>query len=219
MRLILRQILVDHDRLRRAVEIVFNFLDLGDLRQLGDVERAVLEGEPVRTIEARGDDFHLALAALLDDGVDLVLQAAADEDRALVALTQRTRVRHIAGIELDIKALLQLQLAGDGGKLVHGRWDRRRRDRGKLHRGFTDGTSLRPGQIFQVLPHRLFVFQIVMLLHQAVEQRLVARAPRLLQLDRLEFLEGAGDRRHVDRHRCGSCPPDEGIESLEADGR
>ena len=98
---------IDHRRLRRAVEIVLDLLDLGDLRQLGDVERAVLEGEPVRTMQARRDDLDLALAALVDEGMDLVLQAAADEHRSLVALAQRARVRHAAGIDLDIEALRQ----------------------------------------------------------------------------------------------------------------
>jgi hypothetical protein len=64
---------------------VLDLLDLGDLRQLGDVERAVLEGDAVRTIEAGGQHLDLALAVLVDDGIDLVDQAAADEHRALVA--------------------------------------------------------------------------------------------------------------------------------------
>ncbi len=82
-----------------------------------------------------------------------------------------------------------------------------------------DGASLSPSQIFEVLPHGLFVFQIMMLLHQTVEQGLVARSPHLLQLDGLEFLEGAGDRRRVDEHRRGSGATDEGVESFEAAGR
>ena len=49
--------------------------------------------------------------------VNLVLQAAADEHRALVALPHRTRVRHAAGVDLDVEALLQLQLAGHGREL------------------------------------------------------------------------------------------------------
>src|SRR4051794_21464315 len=52
-----------------------------------------------------------------------------------------------------------------------------------------DGASLGPGQIFQVLPDRLLVLQVVMLLHQAVEQRFVARSPHLLQHDWPEFFE------------------------------
>jgi len=53
MGLVLRQIVVDEDRLRRVVEIVLDLLDLGDFRQLRDVQRAALEGEAVRPIESR----------------------------------------------------------------------------------------------------------------------------------------------------------------------
>ena len=74
-------------------------------------------------------------------------------------------------------------------------------------------------QEFKALKPDLQVMAFVTLLHQAVEQRLVARAPHLLQLDGLELLEGAGDRRRVDEHRCGSCSHDEGVENLVADGR
>src|ERR1019366_10265827 len=45
------------------------------------------------------------------------------------------------------------------------------RGRTPCHAG--DGASLCPDQIFQVLAHRLFIAKIMMLLHQAVEQRLV----------------------------------------------
>jgi len=34
----LGRFLVDDDRLRRLVDLVFDIVDLGDLRQLGDVE-------------------------------------------------------------------------------------------------------------------------------------------------------------------------------------
>src|SRR5260370_41297754 len=46
-----------------------------------------------------------------------------------------------------------------------------------------DRTALRPGPILGVFPNRLFVFQVVMMLHQAIEQRLVARARHLLLID------------------------------------
>jgi hypothetical protein len=44
---------------------------------------------------------------------------------------------------------------------------------------------LRPHQILEVFAHRLLVAEIMMLLHQAVEQRLLRGAPHLLELDRL----------------------------------
>ena len=88
MRLVLRQVVVDDLQLRRVIEIVLDLLGFRDLGQLRDVECAVLESQTVRPIEALIEDLNLALAILFDDGVDLVLEAAADEDRALIALPQ-----------------------------------------------------------------------------------------------------------------------------------
>ena len=51
--------------------------------------------------------------------------------------------------------------------------------------------ALRPHQILQVLAHRLFVAQVVMLLHQAVEQRLIRAAPHLHELQRLDLAQTA----------------------------
>ena len=79
--LVLRQIVVDHRRLRRTVEIVLDLVDLGDLREFGDVERAVLEGEAVGAMQARGDRLDLALAVLVDDGIDLADEAACRRTR------------------------------------------------------------------------------------------------------------------------------------------
>ena len=75
----------------------------------GDVERAVVEGETVRTIEAGGDDLGLALAAPLDDRIDLVAIAVAHEHGALVAEAERARVRQSADVDLDPEARRQLQ--------------------------------------------------------------------------------------------------------------
>jgi hypothetical protein len=72
MALVLRQIVVDEDRLQRVVEIVLDLLDLGDFRQLRDVQRAALEGEAVRPIEPRVERLDLAFSALVDDDIDLV---------------------------------------------------------------------------------------------------------------------------------------------------
>jgi hypothetical protein len=47
---------------------------------------------------------------------------------------------------------------------------------------------VRPGEIFQVLPHRLLILQVMMLLHQTIQQRFVTRSPHMLQLDGPEFL-------------------------------
>jgi hypothetical protein len=75
VRLVLWQVAVDDGRFRRAVELVLDIVDFGNLRQFGDVQRAVLEGHAVRPIKAGDEDFDLALSVLVDDRIDLVLQA------------------------------------------------------------------------------------------------------------------------------------------------
>ena len=76
------QVAVDDDRLRRLVEIVLDLLQLGDAGAFGDVERAVVEGEAVRPVEAGRDHLDLALAVAVDHRIDLVEHAVADEQRA-----------------------------------------------------------------------------------------------------------------------------------------
>src|SRR5262249_5262061 len=60
VRLVLGQIVVDNDWLRRIIEVVLNLLNHRDLRELGDVEGAVGESEAVRPIEARVERLDLA---------------------------------------------------------------------------------------------------------------------------------------------------------------
>ena len=43
VRLVLRELVVDEDRLRRVVEVVLDGVEARDLGQLGDVERALVE--------------------------------------------------------------------------------------------------------------------------------------------------------------------------------
>jgi len=45
-------------------------------------------------------------------------------------------------------------------------------------------TTLRPTNILQVLADRLFIAEVVILFHQAIEQRLIGGAPYRLDLDR-----------------------------------
>ena len=135
MRLVLGQVLVDDDRLRRLVDLVFDIVDLGDLRQLGDVERAVLVGHAVRAIEAGHQHMDLAFAVFVGDGIDLVLQSRADEHRALVAERHRARIGHAGGIDLNIEALGRLELVERQLVLRGGeRWRRHRREfcRGRI---------------------------------------------------------------------------------------
>ena len=109
VRLILRQIAVDDGGLRRVVEVVLDPVDLRYLRQLGDVERAVVQGDAIRPIKVLGDDLHLAFAVLLDNRIELVERAVADEDGALVAHTERARIGQSAGVDLGLEARRQFQ--------------------------------------------------------------------------------------------------------------
>src|SRR5262249_31117417 len=51
VRLVLGQIVVDHYRFGRVVEVVFDLLDLRNPGKLGNVEGAIVEGQSVRSIE------------------------------------------------------------------------------------------------------------------------------------------------------------------------
>src|SRR5262249_956057 len=89
VRAVVARVAVDDVRLRRLVEVVLDFFEFRPLRAFGDVERAVLEGEAVRSVETGGDDESFAFAAARDHGIDLVAVAVADEHGALVAEPQR----------------------------------------------------------------------------------------------------------------------------------
>src|SRR4030095_2134841 len=100
--------------------------DLRDLAELGDVERALVQGDAVGPMQAGGDDLHLALAVLGDQRVNLVLQAARDEDGPLVAEPQRPGVGNAGRIDLDLETLWERELVER--QLVGRRRQRRRRD-------------------------------------------------------------------------------------------
>src|SRR5690242_6358859 len=83
-------------------KIVLGLFDLGNLRELGDVQRAVLEGDAVRPVQARRNRLHRALAVLVGrDGIDVADQTRAHKDRALVALGKRSRIGDAGGKNLD----------------------------------------------------------------------------------------------------------------------
>src|SRR5262249_30868213 len=111
VRRVLRQRVVHHLHLRRAVQIAFDTFHLGDAVNLGDVQRAVLERDAVRQVEAFGDRLHLARGAFVDHGVDVAGHTAGYEQRALVAPGHGPRVVDAAGPELDLEALRHLDLA------------------------------------------------------------------------------------------------------------
>src|SRR6516162_3365991 len=49
-----------------------------------------------------------------------------------------------------------------------------------------DRSAFGPDQILQLLAHRLLIAQIMMMLDEAVEQRLLRRSPHLLERDGLD---------------------------------
>ena len=61
--------------------------------------------------------------------------------------------------------------------------------------------SLRPQNILEMLPHRLLITEVVIVLHQAIEQRFVYRAPRGLDLNRAQRPQRHRQRRGVDQDR------------------
>ena len=139
VRFVLRQIDEDDGRLRRIVELVFDVVDFRDLRQLGDVERPLVQDDAVGAVKPRGDDLDLARSALVDDGVDLVLEAARDEHRALIAEAQRARVVDAARIDIDGEAFGRLELVER--QLVGCDRDWRRGDRRELLGGRSIGPA------------------------------------------------------------------------------
>src|ERR1017187_5043108 len=62
---------------------------------------------------------------------------------------------------------------------------------------------LGPQKIFEMLAHRLLVAQVVVVLHQAVEQRLIGGAPHRLDLPRAQSRKRHGQRRGVEQDRLG----------------
>src|SRR5580700_1923695 len=76
--------------------------------------------------------------------------------------------------------------------------------RGRTPRHTGDGSGLAfiesPGQILQVLAHGLFIAQVMIMLHEAVEQRLVGGSPYLFELDGLDLAQRSSNGRRVDQH-------------------
>ena len=108
-----------------------------------DVERAVLEGDAVRLLQAFGDHLVLALAVLVGDGIDLADGARADEDRALVAARHHARAGHAVRPDLDLEAGRHLELVDRD--LLERRHRHRRGVRGaSLELAMLDGMPLLP---------------------------------------------------------------------------
>src|SRR5262249_14076013 len=122
-----RQRIVDDLHRRRIVEVVLDTHHLRDARDLGDVERTVLEGDTVGQVETLRDRLDLTVTALVEHGVDVAGHAAADEQRALVAPRHHARVVDTVRPERSLEAWRDLELVD--GNLTRWRGGRRLGDR------------------------------------------------------------------------------------------
>jgi hypothetical protein len=135
MRLVFRQIAVDHGGLERLINLAFDVLDLRYLRQLGNVQRPIVEGDAVWPVQAGEHRSGFALSVAFGDGIDLVGQPGADENGSLVTLPQRAGIHHPGGIHLDVEAIGRLELVhrdlvccgGERGRCYGGKLLRRLR--------------------------------------------------------------------------------------------
>lgn len=75
------------------------------------------------------------------------------------------------------------------------------------------GDRTPPGfnEILEVLADGLGVAQVMMLLHEPVEQRFLLRAPHLAELEGPQRRKGAGDGARVELDRGSAGPHDEGV--------
>src|SRR3954452_15738284 len=85
--------IAEQDRFRQVVDIVIDVVVEPDLRQLGDIERAVVEGDAAWAVQVGGDHLDCALAVLLADGMHLADETRANEHSAL---TTDTHTRALA---------------------------------------------------------------------------------------------------------------------------
>ena len=136
---VLRQRVVDDHRLARRLQARLDVVEADDAADLADVQRAVVEGDAVRLVEALGDGQHLVglvVAVLVDQGIDRVagrLVSRADEDGPLRAERHLPGVGDAAGVDLDLEARRQLDQVE---RQVRGRCRLRRRRGGIRRLGF-----------------------------------------------------------------------------------
>jgi hypothetical protein len=112
------ELIADQDRFRQVVDIVLDVVVAPDLRQLGDIERAVVEGDAAWAVQVGGDHLDLALAVLLADGMHLADETRANEHSALITDTHLAGIGDAAGKNLDLEAVRRFELGdGQGGEL------------------------------------------------------------------------------------------------------
>src|SRR5262249_51343211 len=99
-------------RFGRIVEVIFDVFELGNLGAFSDVKRASMKRQTVWPVQTCGDNFRLAFSAPVDDSIDFVENAVANEHGPLVAEPQGTGIGDAAGVDLDLKAFGQPELWG-----------------------------------------------------------------------------------------------------------
>ena len=93
-----RELVVDHHRFGRRLEVRLDVVVAQDAVDFRDVEIAVAEGDAVRHVEAAVERQHpvgLPVAVVVEHRVDVAEPAGADEERPVRAERQLPRVRHV----------------------------------------------------------------------------------------------------------------------------
>ena len=108
-----RELVVDHHRLGRRLQVRLDVVVAQDAVDLGDVEVAVAERDAVRHVEAAVERQHavgLLVAVVVEHRVDVAEPAGADEERPVRTQRQLPRVRDVGRVDLDGEAVRQGQL-------------------------------------------------------------------------------------------------------------
>ena len=112
VRFILGQGVEHHHRCRRIVEIGFDIVVAADLRQFGDIQRAILEDHAVRPVQTLGNYLDFAFAILVDHRIHVAGETRADIQHPSRRQRHRTGIRHAGGIQLDLESRRRLQAGG-----------------------------------------------------------------------------------------------------------
>src|SRR5207344_1785083 len=91
------------------IQFVLDAVVARDAIALGDEERALAERDTVRRVEALEDGLDFALAATIDDCVDVLREAVAHEHRALVAERERTRLGNAVNPHFHLESRRHLE--------------------------------------------------------------------------------------------------------------
>src|SRR6476620_6223320 len=110
MRGIGRHVVIHHLALAEIVEIGFSIVVPDQLVDGDDVERAILERQPGRHVEAFKNGLDLFLAAIVLDRIDVAESEGPYEQSALVAPGHLPRGQYALRVDFDLEARRQLDL-------------------------------------------------------------------------------------------------------------